>query len=97
MHEETGNGRGPELAEAWLTMGLHMVESRVKLFAELARCASPMRAGEVYTRWLGERLEEFGADQSRLMEAWLRSLARMGAMVTTAAGTAVARTKRAAA
>lgn len=90
MKQESGNETGPVLAEAWLTMGLHMVESRIKLFGDLARCASPVQAGEVFTRWLAERVDEFGADQARLMEAWFRSLAQAGAMVTMASGAAVA-------
>ncbi|WP_114377199.1 hypothetical protein [Elioraea thermophila] len=96
MQHETGNAAGPGLAEAWLAMGLHMVESRIKLFGELARCASPVQAGEVFTRWMAERVEEFGVDQARLMEAWFRSLAQMSATVTTEAGAAVARSVSAA-
>lgn len=91
MAHETGNAAGPGLMEAWLAMGLHMVESRIKLFGDLARCASPVQAGEVFTRWLAERVEEFGADQARLMEAWFRSLAPASATMTTEAGAAVAR------
>ncbi|MDW8443293.1 MAG: hypothetical protein RML45_02485 [Acetobacteraceae bacterium] len=91
MREGSGNGAGPSLAEAWLALGLHMVESRIRLFGDLAGCASPLQAGEVFTRWLAERIEEFGADQSRVMEAWLRSLARAGGMVTMRAEAGMAR------
>ncbi len=69
MKQESGNETGPVLPEAWITMGLHMVESRIKLLGHLARCALPVRAGNVFTRWMAERVEEFGADQARLMEA----------------------------
>lgn len=68
--------------EAIAAMGLHMVESRVALFGDLAKCGSPVEASEAITRWVGRRLEEFGADQARLMEAWLTSVARTTALAT---------------
>ena len=86
MQYDGGKTAGPALVEAWLAMGLHMVESRMTLFGDLARCASPVQAGEVFTRWLAKRVEEFGFDQARLMEAWFRLLAQASAMVTTGAG-----------
>jgi hypothetical protein len=68
--------------EAIVAMGLHMVESRVRLFGDLAKCGTPVEAGETITRWMSHRLEEFGADQARLMEAWLTSVARTAAIAT---------------
>lgn len=70
------------VSEAIVAMGLHMVESRVQLFGDLAKCGTPVEASEAITRWMGKRLEEFGADQARLMEAWLTSVARTAALAT---------------
>jgi hypothetical protein len=68
--------------EAMLTMGLHIVESRVSLFGDLAKCGTAVEAGETITRWWGRRVEEFSADQARLMEAWMTSMARAASLTT---------------
>lgn len=72
------------VSEAIAAMGLRMVESRVVLFGDLAKCGTPVEASETITRWMGKRLEEFGADQARLMEAWLTSVTRATALATEA-------------
>lgn len=68
--------------EAMLAMGLRMVESRVSLFGDLAKCGTPVEASETITRWWGRRIEEFSADQARLMEAWMTSMARTASLAT---------------
>ncbi|WP_439576519.1 hypothetical protein [Elioraea sp.] len=68
--------------EAMLAMGLHMVESRVSLFGDLATCGSAVEASETISRWWGRRVEEFSADQARLMEAWMTSMARTASLAT---------------
>ena len=72
------------VAEAMTAMALHTVQSRVVLFGELARCGTAAEAGEAFTRWVGHRMEEFTADQARLMEAWFTAVTRTAAVATEA-------------
>lgn len=70
--------------EAMLAMGLHIVESRISLFGDLAKCGTAVEASETIARWWGRRVEEFSADQARLMEAWMTSMARAASLATDA-------------
>lgn len=82
--DDTIAGLDGGVAEAMAAMALHTVESRVVLFGELARCGTPVEASEAFTRWVGHRMEEFTADQARLMEAWFTAVARTAAVATEA-------------
>lgn len=55
----------------YLAMCTRMVDRRVELLGECARCTSPVELGQVITRWTTKRIEETVADQQRLMEAMM--------------------------
>jgi len=60
---------------AVMTMTLRMVESRVALMGELARCGTAAEANAVMTRWFEQRVAEFGEDQARIAAAVIQSFA----------------------
>lgn len=91
MAQEIRPDAAPALPEAMLAMGQHMVEGQVRLFGDLARCGTPLEAGETLTRWMGQRLEECNADGVRLMEAWLRTIAWTTDLATTGFAAAAGR------
>jgi hypothetical protein len=68
---QEGAAPTPDLLTALNDAGLHMVQSRLKLASDLAGCGSPVAALEVCTNWTGARMNEFMADQARVMEAFL--------------------------
>lgn len=61
----------PDLLTALNEAGLHLVQSRLKLASDLAGCSSPAAAMEICTQWTGARMNEFMADQARVMDAFL--------------------------
>jgi hypothetical protein len=70
MSQES-TGTTPDLLTALNEAGLHMVQSRLKLATDLVGCGSPAAAIEVCTQWTGARMNEFMADQARVMDAFL--------------------------
>ncbi|WP_144300117.1 hypothetical protein [Elioraea rosea] len=75
---------GTELPAALMTLTLHMVESRIALMGDLARCGTVAEAGEVMTRWMGARIAEFGEDQARVANAMLASFSQAATAATEA-------------
>ena len=82
--DDTIAGLDGGVAEAMTAMALHTVQSRVVLFGELTQCRTVTETGEVFTRWVGHRMEEFTTDQARLMEAWFTAVVRTAAVTTEA-------------
>ncbi len=72
------------LPTALMTMTLHMVESRVALMGDLARCGTVTEAGEVMTRWMEARIAEFGEDQARVANAMLASFSQVATVASEA-------------
>jgi len=60
---------------AVMTMTLHMVESRVALLGDLARCGTAAEANTVMTKWFERRVTEFSEDQARIASAVIESFA----------------------
>jgi hypothetical protein len=72
------------IPDAIIAIGRHMLERPTSLFSDLAKCGNPIEASETVTRWMGRCIQDFGADQARLMEAYANSLAQITAFTTEA-------------